>query len=134
MDQVPPAERSVNRAGLEVVHQQGTVSASVTLADETRRALTPPLPARLTFAVKIPSDPIMQFAIAEMFQEELYDLASEPEERHSLEDSPQMEAFRRELHAYLEEAKMYQAGEGKGEAVVLDEAARERLRSLGYIQ
>jgi hypothetical protein len=36
----------------------------VTLAGETQRALTPSLPAKLTFAVEIPPQPVLQFAIA----------------------------------------------------------------------
>ena len=38
------------------------LSAPITMADETRRSLVPPLPSRLTFAVGVPPDSVLRFA------------------------------------------------------------------------
>ena len=39
-------------------------SAPVTLYDDTRRALTPPVPSHLSFVAKLPPRPVLQFAIS----------------------------------------------------------------------
>lgn len=64
VDQVPVAPGSFQRGDLPQLREQGFFSSSVILANETRRALTPSLPAKLTFAVEIPPRPVLQFAIA----------------------------------------------------------------------
>ena len=55
---------AIQRAGLRALHQEGTPSASVTLNDDTRRALTPSLPSRLTFAVEVPPEAALDFSFA----------------------------------------------------------------------
>ena len=55
---------SVQRAGLAALHAEGTPSASVTLNADTRRALTPSWPSRLTFAVEIPPQAALDFSLA----------------------------------------------------------------------
>ena len=55
---------SVRRAGLAALYEEGTPSASVTLNADTRRALTPSLPSRLTFAVEIPPQAALDFSLA----------------------------------------------------------------------
>lgn len=83
-----------------------------------------------TFAGRA-DDPL---SIDAMLQEELYDLATDPQEKDNLETSRHMKDFRRELRAHLEEARKFRAERHKGGAVVMDELVKERLRSLGYIQ
>ncbi len=39
------------------------LSTSITMADETRRSLVPPIPSRLEFDVEVPVDPVLRFAI-----------------------------------------------------------------------
>ncbi len=63
VDQVPVVSGTFARGDLLDLRQQGGLSTSVTLSGETRRALTPSLPARLTFAVDLPAEPSLRFAI-----------------------------------------------------------------------
>jgi len=72
--------------------------------------------------------------IGKMVREELYDLTVDPEEKNNLETSGPMEAFRKQLHAHLEEARRFRNDQETGGAVVIDETVRERLRALGYLQ
>jgi len=55
---------SVPRSGLAALYEEGTPSASVTLNTDTRRALTPPMPSRLTFAADIPPQAALDFSFA----------------------------------------------------------------------
>ncbi len=52
------------RASLPSLREEGYLSAPVTLDDDTRICLTPPLSSRLSFAVELPPDPVIRFAIA----------------------------------------------------------------------
>ena len=54
----------VARADLLALREKGVPSAPVTLYDDTRRALTPPLPSRLSFVAELPPQPVLQFAIS----------------------------------------------------------------------
>jgi len=48
----------------ELPLRKGTqLSTSITMADETRRSLVPPIPSRLAFDVEVPVDPVLRFAI-----------------------------------------------------------------------
>ncbi len=50
--------------GRELPRRKGTqLSTSITMADETRRSLVPPIPSRLAFDVEVPVDPVLRFAI-----------------------------------------------------------------------
>lgn len=65
VDQLERKGGSFARADLPTLHREGGgLSTSFTMADETRRALIPSSPSRLTFAVDIPPDPVLRFAIA----------------------------------------------------------------------
>jgi len=70
-------------------------------------------------------------------EEELYDLVNDPGEGANMINEPSLagrrEAFRRDLRAFLDEAKRFRAGQD-GEEVVVDEAVQERLKALGYVQ
>jgi len=74
-------------------------------------------------------------SLSQLRQEELYDLAKDPGERQNLLlDSPgDAEAFRRRMETFLEKAERVRE-ERLGQTVVLDEAVKERLRSLGYVE
>jgi arylsulfatase A-like enzyme len=66
--------------------------------------------------------------------EELYDMASDPEEMTNLleEGSADVAAFRREVRDYLDEVRRSRAS-GGGSLIQLDEELQERLRALGYV-
>ena len=50
--------------GRELPLRQGTqLSTSITMADETRRSLVPPIPSRLGFDIDVPVDPVLRFGI-----------------------------------------------------------------------
>lgn len=44
-----------------------------------------------------------------------------------------VEAYRRDLGAYLDEARIYRSWK-EGEVVIENESIRDRLRALGYLQ
>ena len=67
-------------------------------------------------------------------KEELYDLASDPEEVNNLQSDRRTEAFRRQLRAHLENAREFRADREQGGRVVIDQDVREQLRALGYLQ
>ena len=79
------------------------------------------------------SGPVDDLGVSELSREELYDLKSDPEERDNLLPSDESRAhpFRAELRAFLAAAKAARSLRS-GEAVELDEATLEKLRSLGY--
>ena len=65
VEQVPSdVSFGVVRADLPALRDKGVPSAPVTLYDDTRRALTPPLPSRLSFVAELPPRPVLQFAIS----------------------------------------------------------------------
>ena len=64
VDQLARKAGTYARADLPNLHLQGDISTAITIADETRRALAPPSPSRLTFAVDLPPNPVLRFAIA----------------------------------------------------------------------
>jgi arylsulfatase len=76
-----------------------------------------------------------EISIVEFVREELYDLEADPGETKDLASkSPDdIEAFRKGLNAYLDEARAFRNWR-QGDAVVEDEAILERLRALGYLQ
>ena len=76
-----------------------------------------------------------ELSIEEMIRDELYDLTTDPGENENLllDETERLEERRRELAAYLEEAKLYRSWT-EGEMVIEDDAIRERLRALGYLQ
>jgi arylsulfatase A-like enzyme len=63
VDRLDGAETDFDPVQFRSVRKDGLLSSPVTLAGETRRSLTPPLPSRLTYRVDVPSDPILSFAI-----------------------------------------------------------------------
>lgn len=75
-----------------------------------------------------------ELTVDELVREELYDLMRDPGESHNLglDDPPILEDFRRELADYLEESRIYRAFD-QGDAVIEDDAIRDRLEALGYI-
>jgi arylsulfatase A-like enzyme len=75
-----------------------------------------------------------RFAVAEMLLEELFDLATDPKEKHNRIKSQEAEGFRRSLQNYLERARAFRADLQEGSPVVMEEETIERLRKLGYIQ
>jgi len=58
------AEGTFDRNQFRSVRRGARLSLPVTLNAETRLSLAPPLPSRLAFDVRIPSNPLLQFAIA----------------------------------------------------------------------
>jgi len=71
--------------------------------------------------------------VAEIRDEELYDLRSDPGEKENIiAESSQSLIYRDELRAYLAEARRVRS-ERRGEKVILDDAVRERLKALGYL-
>ncbi|MGH9463676.1 MAG: sulfatase [Vicinamibacteria bacterium] len=88
----------------------------------------------LKYIATFRGEPGDDLAIGEMVQEELYDLTADPEEKNNLEKSHDMAAFRKELHAHLEQARRFRADQQSGGTVVVDESIREQLKALGYIQ
>ena len=75
-----------------------------------------------------------QITVEELVGEELYDLTRDPGESRNLalEAPPALDDFRRGLSAYLEASRVYRAFE-HGDAIIEDDALRERLEALGYI-
>lgn len=71
--------------------------------------------------------------VSEVTREELYDLEADPEEQRNLlpGDASLASPFRGELRAFLDAAKAARSLRN-GEAVELDDATLEKLRSLGY--
>ncbi len=66
--------------------------------------------------------------------EELYDVHKDPDEKHNLLESHPVIAryYRSRLLGYiLRNRELY--GRGKSERAIIDEAARENLRALGYL-
>ncbi len=63
-DHVHSSPATFNRAGLPSLREDAILSARVTLGDETRLSLVPPMPGRLSFELEIPRQPILRFAIA----------------------------------------------------------------------
>jgi arylsulfatase A-like enzyme len=68
-------------------------------------------------------------------EEELYDMAADPGETRNLigESGIDVGRYRRALRAYLEEAEKSRL-QRRGQEVNLDEANRDRLKELGYIE
>jgi len=80
------------------------------------------------------AEPGDDLAIGEITQEELYDLTADPEEKNNLGASDDMTAFRKALRAHLEAARSFRADQESGGTVVIDEAVRDELKALGYLQ
>lgn len=89
---------------------------------------------RLKYIATFATDPADRLSIAEMRQEELYDLATDPGEERPLDDRAQLGRFRGELEAYLRKAARFRSSHHEGDRIEIDELTRERLRSLGYLQ
>jgi arylsulfatase len=64
VDHVDRAEREFDETRFRSFRPDGLLSGQVTLGRETRRALMPPLPSRLTFEVEIPPEASLRFGIA----------------------------------------------------------------------
>ena len=64
VDELPHLGRTFERHQLEDLRQRPNGSASVTLADETRRAFTTALPSPVSFVVDVPRRPSLRMAIA----------------------------------------------------------------------
>lgn len=81
------------------------------------------------------TDADTELEIIERLDEELYDLVADPNEMKNLADeaSNLVDGFRNGLDVYLEEARTFRSWR-QGDAVIEDEAIRERLRALGYLQ
>ena len=62
VDHVDRAETSGSEANIEPLSRK--LWDRFTFGYETRRALTPPLPSRITFELPLPTDPILRFALA----------------------------------------------------------------------
>ena len=63
VDHLADAEGIYNRAKFRSVRKDGALSSSVTMAGETQLSLTPPLPSRMTYEVRIPSNAVLRFSI-----------------------------------------------------------------------
>jgi arylsulfatase A-like enzyme len=76
-----------------------------------------------------------ELSFSHLCKEELYNLSKDPREQQSLlASSPgDAESFRRQLQDYLEDAERFRANR-LGQTVVIDEATKKRLRSLGYVE
>ena len=64
VDQIDRAERELDETRFRSFRPDGRLSGQVTLGTETRQALMPPLPSRLTFEVDIPPEAWLRFGIA----------------------------------------------------------------------
>ena len=76
-----------------------------------------------------------ELTVEELVREELYDLIRDPGRKpkpRARRPPPALEDFRRGLSDYLEESRVYRAFD-RGDAVIEDDAIRERLEALGYI-
>jgi hypothetical protein len=73
--------------------------------------------------------------VAEVENEELYDLVKDPKESVNLlgSDADSVNRFRAELRSFLDAARAARSLR-QGEAVELDNETLERLKSLGYTQ
>jgi arylsulfatase A-like enzyme len=88
------------------------------------------------YIATLSADTLDELADGAIRSEELYDLDTDPEERHNLieqVDDPARRAYRRELRSYLAERRRLRR-ERRGEDVVLDNAVFEQLDALGYIE
>lgn len=72
----------------------------------------------------------------EFLTEELYDLAADPGEQRNLSDvrPADVEAYRRELAAFVQKSRGVRMARGVGEPVLLDAETQSQLRALGYVQ
>jgi arylsulfatase A-like enzyme len=61
--QIDAAEQDFDRNLFLSYRKDGLLAAPVTMDDETRLSLSPPVPSRLTFAVNVPHQPVFRFAI-----------------------------------------------------------------------
>ncbi|MGH9463675.1 MAG: sulfatase-like hydrolase/transferase, partial [Vicinamibacteria bacterium] len=61
--QVDAAEQQFDRNLFLSYRKDGLLAAPVTMDGETRLSLSPPVPSRLTFAVGVPQQPVLRFAI-----------------------------------------------------------------------
>lgn len=64
IDHLQETEGDFNRQQFLLIRTDGRLSLPITLEDETRSSLAPPLPSRLAFDVRVPSSPLLRFAIA----------------------------------------------------------------------
>lgn len=64
IDHLNEAEATFNRKLFLSSRNDARLSLPITLEDESRLALAPPLPSRFAFGVRVPSNPILRFAIA----------------------------------------------------------------------
>ena len=64
VDQVPASQQSFERSTLPFLGEEGALSATVSLGNETRRALAPANPSRITLTAEIPDNPVLDFATA----------------------------------------------------------------------
>jgi arylsulfatase A-like enzyme len=63
VDHVVEAEAVYDRVAFQSFRKDGLLASPITMSGETRRALTPPLPSRLSFDIRVPPDPTLRFAI-----------------------------------------------------------------------
>jgi arylsulfatase len=64
VDHVDRAERDFDETRFRSFRPDGRLSGQVTLGRETRRAIMPPLPSRLTFEIDVPKEAWLRFGIA----------------------------------------------------------------------
>jgi arylsulfatase A-like enzyme len=64
IDHLEHAEGTFNQKQFLSFRKNASLSLSITFDGETRLSLAPPLPSRFAFDVRIPSNPVLRFAIA----------------------------------------------------------------------
>ena len=64
VEHVESSPETFDREDLPSFRDAGDVAGRVTLRGETRFSLVPPIPSRLSFAVDVPDDAVLRFAIA----------------------------------------------------------------------
>ncbi|MEE9263732.1 MAG: sulfatase, partial [Vicinamibacteria bacterium] len=62
-DHVEEVEKEFDEAQFVSFRKDGLFAGPITLSDETRLSLTPPLPSRLTFVVRVPAKGLLQFGM-----------------------------------------------------------------------
>jgi hypothetical protein len=72
--------------------------------------------------------------VSEIRQEELYDLAGDPDERTNLaaERSEELASFQNRVRTFIDGARALRSTR-QGQQIELDEELLERLRALGYV-
>jgi arylsulfatase A-like enzyme len=103
------------------------------LDNETRVKISFRTP-ELKYIATVSIPPEKDASLDMLQEEELYDLAVDPGERHDVSSTrpDAIGAFQQMLLDYLERSQNIQAT-AHGEEVILDESTKEKLRELGYV-